>query len=40
MYEGGQGVKKDLQAALKWYQKAASAGFQDAKDKIKELENE
>ena len=27
MYENGQGVKSDIQAALHWYQKAASAGF-------------
>lgn len=34
MYEYGNGVKKDLVSAVKWYIKAANAGNEQAKEKL------
>ena len=30
MYEGGEGVKKDLATAREWYDKACKRGLKDA----------
>lgn len=36
MYEYGNGVKKDLVSAVKWYMKASKAGDEQAKEKLKQ----
>lgn len=37
-YELGHGVSKDIKTALEWYRKAADAGVESAKEKLKEFE--
>lgn len=37
-YELGHGVGKDIKTALEWYKKAADAGVESAKEKLKEFE--
>ena len=40
LYEKGEGVAKDKQEALLLYRLAAAGGSEDAKKRLKELENE
>ena len=37
MHAKGQGVKQDYWEALKWYQKAANQGYEDAKVALKRI---
>ena len=37
MYESGTGVEASLSEAVKWYQKAAEQGEEDAKKRLKDL---
>jgi uncharacterized protein len=37
LYQMGRGVPKDLSEARRWYEKAADAGNQNAKDNLKKL---
>ena len=37
MYETGQGIAKDREKALEWYQKAAAQGDGEAKKKARKL---
>jgi hypothetical protein len=37
-YEHGLGVEKDMNQALSWYRKAADQGYNDAKEKLAELQ--
>ena len=37
LYEGGKGVKKDVQQAKIWYKKAADQGEQNAEEALKRL---
>ena len=39
MYEEGQGVEKNLETALFWYQNAAEAGDEEAKESVEELKS-
>ena len=40
MYEEGQGVEKNLETALFWYQNAAEAGDEDAPKNVEELKSQ
>jgi uncharacterized protein len=37
LYEEGRGVSTDHQQSRSWYQKAADAGYEKAKEKLKTL---
>ena len=39
-YEMGTGVEEDEATAIKWYEKAAAQGYQEAAERLKELEEE
>lgn len=38
MYEGGEGVKKDLAAAREWYDKTCKRGFEEGCTDLKRLD--
>jgi TPR repeat protein len=37
MYENGDGIKKDINQAIYWYEKSAKQGDNDAQNKLEEL---
>ena len=38
MYEGQEGIRRNIAAAIKWYRKAADGGDGDAREHLRELE--
>jgi TPR repeat protein len=39
MYEGREGIRRNVSAAMKWYRKAGDQGDEEAKDRLRELEH-
>ncbi len=37
LYADGKGVAKDMKAAKEWYEKAAAAGCEEAKEALEKL---
>ena len=37
MYENGNGIVKDIDQAIYWYEKSAEQGNQDAQNKLEKL---